>query len=1004
MQGECERPLFPRQLGLVGGPRRARHRLGEAPLPEARVGLLREQQRPQPRGAVAVRVEFRPRRPKLANGGRRTAEELGAQVGPPACDLPPLEGVALRRARIAVRHIGPFVLAEELEGVPELAEHGCALLVVDRAESTTGHHRAVEVDDHLAVSVGLLRDACGHPGVAPRPVPVLGAQEVEREQRGDRIRIGGVTLERLTDLAVQLQTLAEREALVRRFLQQGVAEADLLSVAVGDELGAQVSEEVRPRLDRLGGEQLTEKPTVERAAEHRGEAKHAAWRRRQGVDLAHGHGIEGVGERLHLRRSDDAEELLQEQGVATRTGHDRVALVRSQRCGLRRHVDQFPCDVVAQERERQPGLRVRWSEATGRLGAARDAEEPGARGRSGGEPAADVRGRVVEPVGVFGDDQERGWARGIEGAHHQVGYPGAGELLGDGVALGRGGHIGVDHGRQQGGEGKEATVEPGQRGDELAPRVLTVAGLDAEDRAQRRAQRLVRVTDAMRLALQPQDRPRGGGRRELVDETGLADTTLGVDEDGAPPSGRGRPESVEQGGRFLLPTAEGERAEGVGPRADGPADPECLDGLRLSLHRERLQGVDGELRPPSVENAGGGEDLAGLRGGHEPRREVDRVPHDGEGPSVRRADVAGEHVPPVHADPDRERMGRLGDAAGGPQEAALVVLERRGDPRDEDDLAPVGVDVRGQEGDGLGVRRVLDGAHDRVECSGGAVGAVRGQEVVDTLELDEGDTGDAVLGLATTLPEPGTQRDGDAGGDGGGGHRTGGNRAGPTVDHVAPAQQATFTLGATDGTRRQAVRRRRADHDLAGVGRLLHAGGGRGRGPRDQELVVGRTDTAEEKRAAVDPDRHQEVDTSDRGGNRPRLAQGGAHGDRPLRGHGGVVVAGEGQEQGVPAELQERSALGVRDLEHPGEHEVQDFGEFFGADATAPGQPFGQGREPRDVDEAAGGLQRSPAVAGWVEVPLQDEARDVGREPQLTWRVPHRNQPCTRTGSQALAS
>ena len=321
----------------------------------------------------------------------------------------------------------------------------------------------------------------------------------------------------------------------------------------------------------------------------------------------------------------------------------------------------------------------------------------------------------------------------------------------------------------------------------------------------------------------------------------------------------------------------------------------------------------------------------------------------------------------------------------------------------EDDLAPVGVDVRGEEGDGLGLRGVLDGAHDRIERRGGAVGAVRGQQVVDPLELDEGDAGQAVLRLARHAARAGPAAHGDARGDGGGGHGTGRNGAGTAVEHLAPPQQATLALGVADGTRRQAVRRVRADHDLAGIGRLLHAGRGRGGRPGDQELVVGRAHAEEVKGAAVDPDRHPEVDPPDRGGKGPGLAQGGAHGDRPPRAMRGVVVAGEGQEQGVAAELQERAALGVRDLEHPGEHVVQDFGELLGADATAPGQPLRQGREPRDVDEAAGRLQRPPARAGRVEVPLQDEARDVRREPELTWRAPHRNQPCTRTGQRVLA-
>ena len=155
------------------------------------------------------------------------------------------------------------------------------------------------------------------------------------------------------------------------------------------------------------------------------------------------------------------------------------------------------------------------------------------------------------------------------------------------------------------------------------------------------------------------------------------------------------------------------------------------------------------------------------------------------------------------------------------------------------------------------------------------------------------------------------------------------------------------------------------------------------------------TDVEEMEAPAVEPDGHPQVHPADRGRKGPGLAQGGTHGDGGLGGHGRVVVAGERQEQGVAAELEQRAALAVGDLEHPGEHVVEDLGQLLGADAAPPGQALGEGGEARDVHEAARGLHLAPQCAGCVEVPFGGHARDIGREHEPRCRVPHRNQPCT---------
>ena len=234
--------------------------------------------------------------------------------------------------------------------MPELAEHRGAFLVVHRAESTRGGRRPVEVDDHLAVRVCLLRDAAAARRVAPRPGPVLGAQEVEGQQRGNRIGIGAVTLERLADLAVQFETLAEREALVGGLLEQGVAEADLLAVAVGYELSAAdqragrrpVSTDSAPS-SWPSSRRSNDRPSTEaRRSTRRGVGARASISRMATASRVSGSDSTSVARTIRSSSSKNS-------GLPPARATTASRLVRAQRRGLGRDLDELPRHVVGQD-------------------------------------------------------------------------------------------------------------------------------------------------------------------------------------------------------------------------------------------------------------------------------------------------------------------------------------------------------------------------------------------------------------------------------------------------------------------------------------------------------------------------------------------------------------------------------------------------------------------------------------------------------------------------------
>ena len=92
----------------------------------------------------------------------------------------------------------------------------------------------------------------------------------------------------------------------------------------------------------------------------------------------------------------------------------------------------------------------------------------------------------------------------------------------------------------------------------------------------------------------------------------------------------------------------------------------------------------------------------------------------------------------------------------------------------------------------------------------------------------------------------------------------------------------------------------------------------------------------------------------------------------------GVVGAGEEEEQGVAAELQEAAGEPVRGGEHLGEAGADDVGELLGADPAPFREPLRECGEPGDVHEDQRAVELAPRPLGIVQDPVDRDARQVG--------------------------
>ena len=242
-------------------------------------------------------------------------------------------------------------------------------------------------------------------------------------------------------------------------------------------------------------------------------------------------------------------------------------------------------------------------------------------------------------------------------------------------------------------------------------------------------------------------------------------------------------------------------------------------------------------------------------GRHDPGRRVRRVAHGGVGGSLGDAHLGGEDVTAVDAELQRQGQAGIRDVAQRAHHAPLVVLLGHRHARAEEELAAVGVDVRGEQRDALGVEGLLHPADEGVQRAAERLGALLREDGVGAREADEADRRDAVLRVGWPGSEVGAELDREervqegvaAGGNGS--RRTGRGVGGPPPQEQLPVVTRPRRPGGEAG------RGVGTDDDLAGVRHLLRLGGGRGGRPEDEELTGGRArrGTARRRRSARRP-------------------------------------------------------------------------------------------------------------------------------------------------------
>ncbi len=312
-------------------------------------------------------------------------------------------------------------------------------------------------------------------------------------------------------------------------------------------------------------------------------------------------------------------------------------------------------------------------------------------------------------------------------------------------------------------------------------------------------------------------------RPDLVDghlhQPGLADPGRSDDRHHGTAPGVAQLDRVDD--RIDLVTATDEVefvASGRTARPDLRPDRVGLDRVGLAFDVERFERLGDEQGAGAVECIGAAVEVARWSGRHQPRRQIDGVAHHREGGPVLGADLTGEHVAAVDADLDGELRVGVDDAPHGAQHASVVVVLGGGNTGGEDQLAAVLVEVGGEQRDARLVDRRLGDRHDLVERGRHAVGPGRFQQRIDTLELDESDRCDTMLGLGRTCRQVVAEHDWDAGCERLGRHLATIDSATRRSGRHPPLQFEARPLGGADRTRRQQSGGLWADQDLAGVG------------------------------------------------------------------------------------------------------------------------------------------------------------------------------------------
>ena len=382
------------------------------------------------------------------------------------------------------------------------------------------------------------------------------------------------------------------------------------------------------------------------------------------------------------------------------------------------------------------------------LAAVHRDDRPGPARRRDGHPVEEMGGSPVRPVRVLHEHDHPLGQQASGQLDERVGNTVGPELGFDAVGLRCRGNVHLGDVRKQGGKGQQVRRGLFERVEQGAPHLLRHATGDTEQRPDGVPQDPVGARRTVGLGAQHDPVVGCNGLQHLLCQPGLAQAGGPLDRQHASGSAQCLVDDLPCSRELLVPSEHRQPARRHRlPRSDLLSDGVDRQRDRLALHREGAGRCHREPRVRLLQDGRVGVDGTEGSGRHDPSRGVRRVPHGGVGGTLVDADLGSEDVAPVHAQLQRERQAGVRDAAQRPQHATLVVLARDRDTRPEEELAAVGVDVRGEQGDALHVERLLDAGDELVQRVAEGLVPLLVEDRVRPREADERDGGHPVFGV-----------------------------------------------------------------------------------------------------------------------------------------------------------------------------------------------------------------------------------------------------------------
>src|SRR3954451_10458 len=209
--------------------------------------------------------------------------------------------------------------------------------------------------------------------------------------------------------------------------------------------------------------------------------------------------------------------------------------------------------------------------------------------------------------------------------------------------------------------------------------------------------------------------------------------------------------------------------------------------------------------------------------------------------------------------------------------------------------------------------------------------------------------------------------------------------SGDVVARRLTLQQEAGAFCLADAASRKRGDDGRTHQDLARIGDVFHADGTGPAGPRDDEFAMRPADMEEVVRPGVDADRHAELEVRAAGQLDPaNIPKCTAHPHRRTACVGDVVTVLEQEQQRVAAELDQAAIVGVRDRQQIRETRLDRVGDLLGPLPADLRELLGELREPRDIDEDDGAVDRPPQVVRGRGEVTQKNPWDV----RVKWRLP----------------